>query len=131
MKRSIAIVIALVLAAGVVFAGPTPRLFYQIEIQARELTNEGLEKRLACMRAACSVARQFAIDEAYRKKVLEVHSRHATTPSKLSGWYSHHIPEATTYLLANPRVRQRLDDLATTHEELSDKITPLLETQAQ
>ena len=131
MKRSIPIVIALMLTAGAAFAGATPQLFYKIEIQARELANEGLQKRLACMRAACPVARQFAIDETFRQKVLELHARYATTPSKLSGWYAQHIDEAKAYLLANPRVRQRLDDLAVAHEELSDKITPLLETQAQ
>ncbi|MDH3393797.1 MAG: hypothetical protein OEL66_07295 [Desulfobulbaceae bacterium] len=129
MKNIFIIFCCLLMSIEVAAAEQSPQTYYEIEIKARELTLEGMEKRLECMLAGCSVSEQLAIDERYQEKIMAMHEEYSTTSSQLAAWYTHHALETENYFLTSPQLQMRLDELETSFETLSDKINILLEVR--
>jgi hypothetical protein len=129
MKNILTIVLFIVTTSGIAFAGIDPQTYFEIEVKARQMTLAGMDKRLACMKNGCPLAEQYAIDEEYRQKILNMYEEYGTTPSRLSAWYTHHAEETKNYLLTHPRLQLQFDDLDYSFETLSDAINTLLEAR--
>jgi len=129
MKSICILFLGLFIMTSAAVAGPNSQSYYEIEIKARELTLESMEKRLACMNDNCPLADQFAIDEEYIQKIDLMHEGYSTTPSQLAAWYTQHAKEAESYFLTSPRLQIRLDELNISFDTLSDSIKTLLEAQ--
>lgn len=129
MKGTFLLLLCIVFFPNIAAAEMNPQAYYELEIQARELTLEGLKKRLACIRSNCELPAQYAIDEEYQQKIMTLHEKAGTTPSRLAAWYTNHAAETENYRLVNPQLQMQLDTLSGSFEEHSDEIKKLMEIQ--
>ena len=129
MKGIFFLLFCIIFLPSIAAAEMNPQAYYELEIQARELTLEGMQKRLTCMRSDCQAPAQYAIDEEYQQKIMTLHEKNGTTPSRLAAWYTHHAVEAENYRLTNPQLQMRFDALSDSYEKISDEIKKLMETQ--
>ena len=129
MKILMPILLLLIAPSIVHCVDMAPHTYFEIEIRARQLTLDGMEARLLCMQNDCPESELHTLDQDNFNKVLAMHEEYGTTPSRLSGWYSNHMQETEGYLLNNPQIMIRLDELETSFEALSDAIKTLAEVQ--
>jgi hypothetical protein len=125
--------IKIFLLVGLLFAGAyahmTPEKYFELELKAQEMTIQGQQERLKCMQNSCPISQQYKIDGDFQAKIFQIYQEQATTPSKIAAYYTYNSKEIDSYLQKNELLKNKLNNLGQTYEEISQKIRTLVETQ--
>ncbi|RLB75752.1 MAG: hypothetical protein DRH06_07335 [Deltaproteobacteria bacterium] len=111
------------------YANMTSELYFELELKAQEMTIQGQNERLQCMQNSCPMSAQYKIDGDYQTKIFQVYQEQGTTPSKVAAYYTHNYKKIDTYLKENESLKNKMDELSQTFEEISQQIRTLVEAQ--
>jgi hypothetical protein len=101
--------------------------YYNLDLQAMQLTLDGSKERLACLQANCSKEAQYAIDDKIQKKIYNLYAYEGTTPSKHIGFYTQHQKEAQDYFDNNISLQAQYSAIEAEIETINDALKALME----
>jgi len=125
----IKILLLIGLLSATIYADITPKIYFELEIKAQELTIEGQKKRLVCMQNSCPMSEQYQIDGDYQTKIFDIYEKEGTTPSKIAAYYTHNYKAIDAYLENDEILKSQLNELTQTYEETSQEIRAQVEAQ--
>jgi hypothetical protein len=132
MKRSFRMVakgiILLILGTQVSSALDVPT-YYNLDIQAMQMTLEGSKERLACLQRSCPLSEQYRIDDAVQQKIVELFASEGTTPSKHMGFYMQHSKEVKAYLENSSELQETYQSLQDSIESVNAELKTIMEAQ--
>jgi len=101
--------------------------YYNLDLQAMQLTLDGSKERLACLQSNCSKEAQYAIDDKVQKKIFNLYASEGTTPSKHIGFYTQHQKEAQDYFDNNISLQSQYSTIEAEIETVNDALKTLME----
>jgi len=112
------------LVAGVSAQALTPETFVQADIEARQVTLEGMSARLSQLQQG-GTADQEHPGEQNHMTVDAVFRRYGTDGASHAAYGTQHRDEVSAWLTANPEYQQQYDELTVRFEALSQQFDAL------
>lgn len=101
--------------------------YYNLDLQAMQLSLDGSKERLACLQANCSKEAQYAIDDKVQKKIFNLYASEGTTPSKHIGFYTQHQKETQDYFDKNISLQAQYSAIEDEIETVNDALKARME----
>lgn len=119
MRGLLTLLTGLLLIAGIANAGPlTPETWVHIDLQARELTIEGMEARLRLLANGQAAQAQAEADQNARN-IARLYEEHGTDPGAHAHYGSRNAKAIEDWLDAHPAYRSQYHALERRFESLS------------
>jgi hypothetical protein len=128
MNRIKAMVLGLCLTGlvtGVSAQALTPETFVQADIEARQVTLEGMSARLSQLQQGAASAAQAQADEQNHMTVDAVFRRYGTDGASHAAYGTQRRDEVSAWLAANPEYQHQYDAITDQFEALSQQFEAL------
>lgn len=123
------IFIAALLAGNAWADALTPETYIRSDSEARKLTLDGMEKRIALLQKGATQEEQMAAAEQTNQAVEALFKSYGTTGSVHAAFGTYNLEQINAWLEANPDWKQNEADLNQRFQSLSKQIDGLLGVQ--
>ena len=103
--------------------GMTPERYVLLDLQVRELTLNGMARRLELLQSDASQLARRSADATTRAEVEDVYTDYGVTPGQHAAFGAQHAEAIRQWLHANPDMRTYYDDLERRLGRLSNRLS--------
>lgn len=100
----------------------TPDVYVQMDLQARQITLEGVRKRSDLLAKGASLEAQMKASDATRQAVDAVYQTQGTNSGQALAWYRQNAEQVLDWLAKNPDLSEEYEQIATELDVLSKQL---------